>query len=45
VFTEKNIRSLRPNLGCAPRLLPEILGKRAAHDIARGTPMNLRMKK
>lgn len=45
VFTEKNLRSLRPNLGCAPGLLPEILGKRAAHDIARGTPMNLRMKK
>lgn len=44
VFTEKNLRSLRPNLGCAPGLLSEILGKRAAQDIARGTPMNLSMK-
>ena len=39
VFTETNLRSLRPNVGCAPKLLPSLIGKRAACDLKRGTPM------
>ena len=38
-FTETNLRSLRPNVGCAPKLLPSLIGKRAACDLKRGTPM------
>ncbi|ACL02337.1 N-acetylneuraminate synthase [Desulfatibacillum aliphaticivorans] len=39
VFTEKNIRSIRPGYGLPPKHLPEILGKKAARDISRGEPM------
>lgn len=38
VFTEKNLRSIRPAGGCAPRLWEEFLGKRAARDLVMGTP-------
>lgn len=40
VFTEKNVRVIRPGHGLHPRYLPEILGRRAVHDVARGTPMS-----
>ena len=39
-FTTENIRSIRPGYGLAPKFLPEILGKKAAKDIERGTPLN-----
>jgi N-acetylneuraminate synthase len=39
VFTESNIRSIRPGFGLPPKLLPEVLGRRAACGIARGTPL------
>jgi N-acetylneuraminate synthase len=39
MFTESNIRSIRPGFGLPPKLLPELLGKRAACGIARGTPL------
>ncbi|HTW92749.1 MAG TPA: pseudaminic acid synthase [bacterium] len=39
-FTGKNVRSIRPSHGLAPRHLPEVLGRRAARDIARGTPLS-----
>ena len=38
-FTEKNIRSIRPALGLHPRHLPQVLGKHAKTDMARGTPL------
>ena len=38
-FTRENIRSIRPGYGLAPKLLPEILGKKAVKDIERGTPL------
>jgi N-acetylneuraminate synthase len=40
VFTEKNIRSIRPGQGLAPKHLPEVMGRKAARDIARGTPLS-----
>ncbi|MFN8456752.1 MAG: pseudaminic acid synthase [Anaerolineae bacterium] len=40
VFTETNIRSIRPGYGLHTRYLPEILGRRAARDIERGTPLS-----
>ncbi|NPA46982.1 MAG: pseudaminic acid synthase [Chlorobi bacterium] len=39
VFTEENLRSIRPGYGMPPKFLPEILGKRAARDIRKGTRM------
>jgi len=39
-FTQENVRSIRPGYGLAPRYLSEILGRRAARDIKRGTPMD-----
>ncbi len=39
VFTEQNVRSIRPGFGLAPRYLDMILGRRALRPIGRGTPM------
>lgn len=38
-FTSANIRSIRPGHGLHTRHLPEVLGKPAARDIERGTPL------
>ncbi|MFC1992259.1 pseudaminic acid synthase [Chloroflexota bacterium] len=40
VFSEKNVRSIRPGYGLHPRYLKEVLGRQAAHDIKRGTPLD-----
>jgi pseudaminic acid synthase len=39
VFTEENVRSIRPGHGLHTRYLAELLGKIAAVDIERGTPL------
>ena len=39
VFTEENVRSIRPGYGLHTRYLDEVLGRRAARDIERGTPL------
>jgi len=39
IFTAKNVRSIRPAHGLHTRHLSEILGKHAACDIERGTPL------
>jgi len=39
VFTAENVRSIRPAHGLHTRHLPEVLGKRAAANIERGTPL------
>lgn len=39
ILDAKNIRAIRPNDGLPPKLLPEILGKRATHDLKRGEPL------
>lgn len=39
VFTEENVRSIRPGDGISPKYLPELLGKKAKTDIKRGTPI------
>jgi N-acetylneuraminate synthase len=41
ILTERNVRSIRPGYGLAPKHLPEILGRRARKHIARGTPIAL----
>jgi pseudaminic acid synthase len=40
LFTEQNVRSIRPADGLHPRHLSEILGKRAARNVERGTPLS-----
>lgn len=39
VFTEENVRSIRPGNGLHPRYLKDILGRRATRDIPAGTPL------
>ena len=39
-FTEQNVRSLRPGHGLHTRHLGEVLGRKAACDIKRGTPLD-----
>ena len=40
VFTARNVRSIRPAHGLHTRHLPQVLGKRAARDVERGTPLS-----
>jgi pseudaminic acid synthase len=37
---DRNVRCIRPGFGLLPRHLPEVLGRRAARDIAAGTPLS-----
>jgi N-acetylneuraminate synthase len=39
-LTAANVRSIRPGYGLAPKHLPSVLGRRAASDIPRGTPLS-----
>jgi len=40
LLTRSNIRSIRPGYGLAPKHLGSVLGRRAACDISRGTPLS-----
>jgi len=40
VFTEENVRSIRPGYGLHTRYLNMVLGRRAARDIECGTPLS-----
>lgn len=40
LVTENNVRSIRPGLGLLPKETPNVMGKRAAKDIKRGTPLS-----
>ncbi len=39
LFTEENIRSIRPGYGLHPKYYNEIIGKKASCNLDRGTPM------
>ncbi|MBL7886211.1 MAG: pseudaminic acid synthase [Flavobacterium sp.] len=41
VFTETNLRSVRPGFGLHPRYYHQLLGKKATNDFEKGTPMQL----
>lgn len=40
VFTEKNLRSIRPGNGLHTRHLEELMGRKSARDLEKGTPMS-----
>ena len=39
LFSEQNVRSIRPGDGLSPKYLAVLLGKRAGRDIKKGTPI------
>jgi len=39
-FTEKNVSSIRPGFGLHPRYIKDVLGKKAARTVSKGTPLN-----
>jgi pseudaminic acid synthase len=39
-FTARNVRSIRPGYGLAPKHYEAVLGRKAARDIPRGTPVD-----
>lgn len=41
LFTEKNVRSVRPGFGLHPKFLKDIIGKTAVMNLEKGTPMRL----
>lgn len=45
IFTEKNVRSIRPGYGMLPKYYDDVLGKEALISIERGTPLNENMIK
>ncbi len=38
-FTPENVRAIRPGFGLSPGRIGDVIGKRAACDVARGTPI------
>ncbi len=41
VFTEENLKIIRPGYGIKPKYYSQIIGKRATTDIKRGTPLQV----
>lgn len=39
-FTEQNVRSIRPSHGLAPKHYAEVIGRKAASDLSKGTPLS-----
>ena len=39
-ITERNVRSIRPGYGLAPKHLPSVLGRTVNQDVERGTPFD-----
>mgnify|MGYP000058632582 CR=1 FL=1 len=40
IFTEENVRSIRPGFGLPTKYIKEIIGKKARQDIQKGTPVD-----
>jgi len=41
IFTEENIRSIRPGYGLHPKHLKDVLGRKTSRDINKGTPITI----
>lgn len=40
IFTEENIKAVRPGFGLAPKHLDDVLGRKVSADVKMGTPLN-----
>jgi len=40
IFTEENIRTIRPGFGLPPKYYPTLLGKKVNKDVKMGTPLS-----
>jgi N-acetylneuraminate synthase len=40
IFNKRNVRSIRPGHGLAPKYLIDVLGRKAGRDVQRGTPFH-----
>lgn len=40
MITDQHVKSIRPGFGMAPKQLPNVIGKIAAQDVQRGTPVS-----
>jgi pseudaminic acid synthase len=45
IFTEKNLRSVRPGFGLSPKYLKQVIGSKASKNIAKGMPLSWNMVK
>ena len=43
IFTEENVQAIRPGYGLPPKHLKDVLGRQAARDIEKGTPLDWTM--
>jgi len=43
IFTEENIRSIRPGYGLHPRFLHDVIGTKASRNISSGTPLTWKL--
>lgn len=41
LFTEENIRSIRPGAGVKPKFLTQVLGRKSTKNISAGTPLSI----
>jgi len=41
IFSNENVRSVRPGNGLPPKMLPDVLGKTASCSISKNTPLSL----
>ncbi|WP_243141112.1 SAF domain-containing protein [Alkaliphilus pronyensis] len=39
VFTEENVRSIRPGIGLAPKYIKNVLGRAVKQELSKGTPV------
>jgi N-acetylneuraminate synthase len=43
ILTRENVRAIRPGLGLAPKYLEQVLGRRVAKDVKRGTALGWKL--